>query len=332
MQPDEAGRAVKAAHDYLDRQLTPADLVAVASFATALRLDQDFTVDRTALGDAIDRLDGAGGQGFDEGTTSDTDGTPDNGTAFAADDTEFNIFNTDRRLDALRSLADALATIEQKKSVIYFSSGMNQSGTDNQVQLRRTIDRAVRANMSIYAADMRGLQALPPGGDGTQQSARGQSPFSGASVTNSFSHLATTQETLVSMAEDTGGRAFFDTNAFGKVFDKVVNDTSAYYVLGYSSTNAAARPVPRICGGSTQADYRSGYYAARFRAFDARRPTAAQDQMALSQHLRHDRLLPSRGEPVRAGLGRRAGYSAGGSRRTRRRRRSTCWASCATRV
>jgi VWFA-related protein len=290
MQPDESGRAVKAAHDYLSHQLTPADLVAVASFSTALRVDQDFTADASALATAVDRLGGAGGQGFDDGTTGDADGTPDNGTAFVADDTEFNIFNIDRRLDALRSLSDALAPIEQKKSVIYFSSGMNQSGTDNQVQLRRTIDRAVRANVSIYAADMRGLQALPPGGDATQQSARGQSLFSGATVTNQFSKLATTQETLVSMAEDTGGRAFFDSNAFGKVFDRVIEDTSAYYILGYSSTNPARDgKYRRIRVGLRRTDvkleYRAGYYAGRDFAHSTRDDREQQLEDQLSQDL-----------------------------------------------
>jgi VWFA-related protein len=286
MQPDETQRAVKAAHEYLDRQLTPADLVAVASFATALRVDQDFTADKPALGDALDRLGGAAGQGFEEGTTGDAEGTPDTGAAFVADDTEFNIFNTDRRLDALRSLADALGPIEQKKSVIYFSNGMNQSGTDNQVQLRRTIDRAVRANVSIYAADMRGLQALPPGGEATQQSARGQSPFSGATVTAGVSRLAATQDTLVSMAEDTGGRAFFDTNAFGKVFDRVLEDTSAYYVLGYSSTNPARdgkyRHISvRVRRADVKLEYRSGYYAARDFAHSTRedREQQLEDQL-----------------------------------------------------
>jgi len=290
MQPDEAGRAVKAAHDYVDRQLTPADLVAVASFATALRVDQDFTADASALGTAIDRLGGASGQGFDAGAAGDADGTPDTGTAFVADDTEFNIFNTDRRLEALRSLSDALAPIEQKKSVIYFSSGMNQSGTDNQVQLRRTIDRAVRANVSLYAADMRGLQALPPGGDATQQSARGQSPFSGATVTNAFGKLAATQDTLVSMAEDTGGRAFFDSNAFGKVFDRVIEDTAAYYVLGYSSTNPARDgKYRRIRVGLRRTDvkleYRAGYYAGRDFAHSTREDREQQLEDQLSQDL-----------------------------------------------
>ena len=287
MQPDEAQRAVGAARQYVDHQLTPADLVAVASFSTSLRLDQDFTVDKPSLTAALDRLAGAAGQGFEEGTTGDAEGTPDTGTAFVADDTEFNIFNTDRRLDALRSLSDALAPIEQKKSVIYFSSGMNQSGTDNQVQLRQTIDRAVRANVSIYAADMRGLQALPPGGDATTQSARGQSPFSGATVTNQFDQLAATQDTLVSMAEDTGGRAFFDTNGFGQVFDRVLQDTSAYYVLGYSSTNPARdgkyrRINVRVRRSDVKLEYRSGYYAGRDFLHSTREDREQQldDQMA----------------------------------------------------
>ena len=236
MQPEELGRAVKAAHGYVDNKLSPADLIAVASFATSLRVDQDFTADRVTLGKAIDAFSGANGQGFEEGTTGDPEGTADNGNAFTADDTEFNIFNTDRRLEALQTLSDSLSGIEQKKSVVYFSSGMNQSGTDNQVELRRTTDRLNRANVSLYAADMRGLQASVPGGEASSGSVRGQSAFSGASVSNQFSRLAATQDTLTTMAEDTGGRAFFDSNSFGEVFQRVVADTSAYYVLGYSST------------------------------------------------------------------------------------------------
>ncbi len=218
MQPEEAGRAMKAARDYVDRQLTPSDLVAVASFATDLRVEQDFTADRAALARTLDRLGGVNGQGFEAGTTGDAEGTADNGAAFTPDDTEFNMFNTDRRLDALQSLSDALAGIEQKKSVVYFSSGISQSGSDNQVELRRTIDRAVRANVSIYAADMRGLQAMVPGGEASQGSMRGVSPFSGAGVRSQFDALNASQDTLTTMAEDTGGRAFFDTNGFGDVF------------------------------------------------------------------------------------------------------------------
>jgi VWFA-related protein len=286
MQPEELTRAVKAAHDYVNDKLSPADLIAIASFSTDLNVDQDFTSDRETLNDAIDAYGGANAGGFDDGTTGDSDGTADNGNAFVADDTEFNIFSTDRRLDALQTLSDQLAGIEQKKSVIYFSSGMNQSGTDNQVQLRRTIDRANRANVSLYAADMRGLQALPPGGDATTGSIRGQSAFSGQSTRNQIDKLSTTQETLTTMAEDTGGRAFFDSNTFGQVFDKVVNDTSAYYVLGYSSSNPSRdgrfrRIKVKLKRNDYKLEYRSGYYAGRDFAHSTKddREQQLQDQL-----------------------------------------------------
>jgi VWFA-related protein len=286
MQPEEVQRAVKAAHGYVDQKLAPADLIAVASFSTALNVDQDFTSDRAQLARAIDAYGGVGAQGFDAGTTGDAEDTPDNGNAFTADDTEFNIFNTDRRLDALQTLADQLSGIEQKKSVIYFSSGMSQQGTDNQVQLRRTVDRANRANVSIYAADMRGLQAVVPGGDATQGSRRGTSTFSGDSTRNQFSSMAASQDTLSTMAEDTGGRAFFDSNSFAAVFDRVVNDTSAYYVLGYSSTNAARdgrfrRIKVRLKRTDLKLEYRSGYYAPRDFAHSTKddREQQLQDQL-----------------------------------------------------
>src|SRR5476649_1695629 len=268
MQPEEVQRAVTSAHDYIEKKLAPADMIAIASFSTSLQVVQDFTADRDQLTEAIDAFGGVNGAGFEDGGNGDPEDTSDNGNAFTADDTEFNLFNTDRRLDALQTLADQLSGIEQKKSVIYFSSGMSQSGTDNQVQLKRTVDRANRANVSIYAADMRGLQAMVPGGDATQGSRRGTSTFSGASTRNQFTSMASTQDTLTTMAEDTGGRAFFDANSFGQVFDKVVNDTSAYYVLGYSSTNPALdgrfrRIRVKLKRQDLKLEYRSGYYAPR---------------------------------------------------------------------
>jgi len=285
MQPEELQRAATAAHDYVERKLSPSDLIAVVSFSSSLNVDQDFTSDRETLSAAIDAYGGAAGQGFDAGATPDED-TSDNGAAFTADDTEFNIFSTDRRLTALQTLADELAGIEQKKSVIYFSSGMSQQGQDNQVELRRTVDRANRANMSIYAADMRGLQAVVPGGDASAGSMRGQSAFSGASTRNSFDRLSASQDTLTTMAEDTGGRAFFDSNGFGAVFDRVVNDTSAYYVLGYSSTNAARdgrfrRIKVRLKRNDLKLEYRSGYYAPRDFAHSTKddREEQLQDQL-----------------------------------------------------
>jgi len=139
MQPEELTRVVAAARTYTG-QLTPADLVAVVSLSTTWRVLQDFTADRARLDRVVGQLDPNGGLGFEEGSTGDADGTSDNGAAFTPDETEVNIFNTDRRLEALRALADALGGIEERKSVVYFSSGMSQTGLENRVQIRAVID------------------------------------------------------------------------------------------------------------------------------------------------------------------------------------------------
>jgi VWFA-related protein len=268
MQPEEIERAVQAGQKFVDKQMTPSDMVAVVSLATSLQVNQDLTSEHDLLDKALARLNPSSGGGFDAGATGDTEGTADTAQPFTPDDTEYNIFNTDRRLEALQSLADSLARIEQKKSVIYFSSGMDRTGIENQSQLRNAVNRAVRSNVAIYPMDMRGLQAIIPGGEAQQASLRGTSAYSGASVRNAFDSNFSTQETLVTLAADTGGRAFLDSNDFSAVFRKVQEDTSAYYVLGYKSSNPARdgrfrKITVKTSVPEVKIEFRKGYYAPR---------------------------------------------------------------------
>jgi VWFA-related protein len=266
MQPEETVRAFDSARDYIEKRMTPADTVAIVTLATTLHVIQDFTSDRDSLVTALDRLSGVEGMGYEEEAALDPDAVSD--TGFTADDSEFTIFNTDRRLDALKSLADAMASIEQKKSLIYFSSGMTQTGLDNRVAIRSVIDRAVKANLSIYAADMRGLQAMPAGGEASQASTRGNSAFSGRSMSNRFDQMAASQDALSTLSEDTGGMAFFQVNDFSGVFDRVIADTSAYYTIGFSSTDPRKdgrfrRVRIQLKRTDVKLEYRAGYYAPR---------------------------------------------------------------------
>jgi VWFA-related protein len=266
MEPDEIDHAVASAEHYLDAQMAPADLVSIVSLGSSLLVNQDFTTDRTLLKKQLDAFSTGAGQGFEEGTTSTTEGTPDTGQPFTADDTEYNIFNTDRRLEALRSVAEKLAYVQQKKSLIYFSSGMDRTGIENQSELRAAVNAAVRSNMAIYTMDMRGLQALVAGGEAQNASLRGVSAYSGQSTLNALNSNFTTQETLVTLASDTGGRAFLDSNDFSKIFTGVQQDTSTYYVLGYHSTNTARdgryrRIAVKSSLPGAKIDYRRGYYA-----------------------------------------------------------------------
>ena len=179
-----------------------------------------------------------------ETPAAETAATDEAGGATAAS-AEYDLFNNDARLRAIKTLADTLAPVEQKKAILYFSSGMARSGSDNQVELRTAISAAVRANVSLYPVDTRGLQAVVPGGDATRASAFGTGAFSGRGVRGQFDQLQASQETLQTLASDTGGSAFVDSNNFGEAFTQVIRDTSAYYLLGYSSTNDdEGRPLP----------------------------------------------------------------------------------------
>ena len=266
MEPDEIDRAVSSAERYVDTQMAPADLVSIVSLGSSLLVNQDFTADQALLKKQLNAFSAGSGQGFEEGTTGTTEGTPDTGQPFNADDTEYNIFNTDRRLEALRSVAEKLAHVQQKKSLIYFSSGMDRTGIENQSELRAAVNAAVRSNLAIYTMDMRGLQALVAGGEAQNASLRGVSAYSGQATLNALNSNFANQETLVTLASDTGGRAFLDSNDFSRIFKGVQQDTSTYYLLGYHSTNPARdgryrHIVVRSNLRDVKIDYRRGYYA-----------------------------------------------------------------------
>jgi VWFA-related protein len=266
MEPDEIDHAVTSAQRYVNTQMAPADLVSIVSLGSSLLVNQDFTTDHALLKKQLEQFSSGSGQGFQEGTTGTTEGTPDTGQSFTADDTEYNIFNTDRRLEALRSVAEKLSHVQQKKSLIYFSSGMDRTGIENQSELRAAVNAAVRSNLAIYTMDMRGLQALVAGGEAQNASLRGVSAYSGQSTINALNSNFTTQETLVTLASDTGGRAFLDSNDFSKIFKGVQQDTSTYYLLGYHSNNTARdgrfrHIVVKTNVPGVKIDYRRGYYA-----------------------------------------------------------------------
>ena len=268
MDPEQINRSVDAAKKFVDTKMQPADLMALVSLATNMRVDLDFTDDKTKLRAALAAFNSGQGQGFENGSTGSVEGAAETSGAFSADDTDFNTFNADRKLLALQSLMQALGKLPQKKSLIYFSNGISQSGADNQSALRATTAAAVKANVSIYSLDIRGLQAFPPGGEAQSASLHGQSAYSGQSVLNDLSGNAASQETLATLSSDTGGKAFFDSNDFGGVFSQVQKDSSAYYVLGFTSNNPLKdgrfrRLKVQVNRTDLKLDFRAGYYAGR---------------------------------------------------------------------
>jgi VWFA-related protein len=284
-------RTRNSALEFVTKKMSPSDLVAIMTNTSQLNVVQDFTADKDLLVQTIGKFQIGVGSDLatdgGDGTTGDEDGS-----AFQADESEFNIFNTDRKLSSLESAAKLLSALPEKKALLYFSSGISKQGVENQSQLRSTINTANRSNVSFYPIDARGLTALPPGGDATHSSQRGNSLFTGAAQTSQRAKLEDSQDTVVSLAVDTGGKAFLDDNDLAMGIVKAQNDVKSYYILGYNSTNdkedgkfrrVAIKMVNKDLSASAKLNYKSGYFAsktfAKFTSSD--RESQLQDALML---------------------------------------------------
>ncbi len=257
-------RMFAGAVKYLDQQMTPADLVAIMTFTSgAVRVKQDFTDDRTRLGDVIEML--ANGEDKDGDGVLDFE---DFSSAFGQNDAEFNVFNTDRKLAALQTAVGMLRPLPEQKALVLFTSRLVLSGTDNNAQMRATVNAAIRANVQMFPVDARGLVAQAPLGNATQRSPGGLSMFTGALAQQAMTRFQQSQDTLFSLARDTGGRAFVNYNDLSIGISQAAAAQISYYILGFYSRHTASdgkfrRVQVRLADTSLRADltYRQGYYA-----------------------------------------------------------------------
>ena len=276
-------RAKEAAEEWIRNKMTRADLVRIAAFGTRLKTVVEFTNDRDLLIQAVRRFQT--GEASELAAEGATEAETAEDSAFTADDTEFNVFNTDRKLAALEDLARSLAALPEKKAVVYFTAGVSRTGMDNEAQLHAAVNAAVRANVSFYPVDVRGLQAEPPGGAATVATVSGTGLFSGRTQAQQRQRSFDTQDTLEMLAADTGGRALFDSNDLVLGIERAQRDIQSYYILGYYSSDARRdgqfRRVEVKLAPAVQArlraklDYRRGYFAekdfAAFSSFDRER-------------------------------------------------------------
>ena len=268
MPPGDQLRSLVAAQKFIQTQMTPADLVSILRYSGgAVEVLQDFTDDRNRLSSIIETMVVGEDQAWEE--SPDDASTSDVGAAFGQDDSEFNIFNTDRQLAALETAAKMLGQLSEKKSLVYFASGLRLNALNNQAQLHATIDTAIRAGVSFWPIDARGLVAAAPLGDATVGSPGNAGMYTGASalaVTNNFQQ---SQDTLYALAGDTGGKALLDYNDLTKGIVEAQHAVSSYYILGYYTSNGVQDGKFRRVNISLEAklsanlDYRHGYYAGK---------------------------------------------------------------------
>jgi hypothetical protein len=160
-------------------------------------------------------------------------------------------------LSTVKNLADWLAGIHgRRKSVLLISEGVDfniwdmsgptgaasaDSGRrgDGLILISETQDAiaaATRANVNLYAVDPRGLYSM---GDEAMQISGlpTEAETLGLGVTALHDELRTSQDSLRALAEETGGFASLTSNDFTTAFQRIVDENSSYYVLGYYSTN-----------------------------------------------------------------------------------------------
>ena len=267
MRPDDQLRALTAAENFIRAQMTAADYVAILRYqGGSVDVLQDFTADRNHLLSILATMIVGEGQGTVE--NPDDASSADTGAAFGQDDGEFNVFNTDRQLSALQTAASMLGQLNEKKSLIYFASGLRLNGADNQAQLHATIDAAIRAGVSFWPIDARGLVARAPLGDASQGSPGNAGMYTGAAALAVNSNFQQSQDTLYALAGDTGGKALFDSNDLTKGITQAQDAISDYYILEYYTTNPALNGKFRrikvtVNVADAKLDFRQGYYAGK---------------------------------------------------------------------
>jgi VWFA-related protein len=221
----------------------------------------------------------------------------DSGNAdFIQDPLEFErTMRARQSMDMIRDLAEFMEGVRgRRKTMILVSEGLifniydpfSNSSSIVLDESRDAIAAATRANVSIYAIDPRGLFAAEdlilagnsPGADtlrlGVDLSSADEnvSPMDLRIGLQSLGdEFRISQQGLRALAERTGGFAAVNRNVFDDVFDRIVRENSAYYVLGYYSTNESRdgryREIEvRVRRPGLEVRFRDGYIAARGRA------------------------------------------------------------------
>ena len=159
-------------------------------------------------------------------------------------------------LDNLRRMADFLSNVRgRRKALVFFSEGIDYPVTDifsaaNATTVVRATEDAIaaaaRANVNFYTVDPRGLVGLTSEyielnksnselfNIGSRDARYGLQP-----QTALLDEMRLSQDSLRTLAEETGGLAVINANSFTTAFDRIVQANSTYYVIGYYPATTA---------------------------------------------------------------------------------------------
>lgn len=252
-----------AARRFVEDYVAPNDMVAVIHASGRSDASQEFTTNKDLMLAAIDRFQGMKLRSStlerldhyrmtQDYRCRERDGTGDGQVQQECDrlldqlDPQRAYFARSS-MDTLRNVSRLLDTVNgRRKAVLYFSEGIDYNtvdvmgevarfATDVLYSMRDAIGAATRSNVAYYAIDPRGLVGMSD--DEMGMDAPPQDPTLNLNPWNVRDEQRIAQNALRSLAEETGGFASVNSNDFATAFERVVRDSSNYYLLGYYPTN-----------------------------------------------------------------------------------------------
>jgi len=172
---------------------------------------------------------------------------------------------TELTLQAFQHLARYLSGIPARKNVVWFADSFPISFIPNekshapqhQQRVRQTSDMLTSAQVAIYPVSAHGLA-----GDPTFE----VTDMLGNTRESMLHNQSTSQIAAETIAQESGGRAFYNTNGLDTAMAKAIEEGSHYYTLAYSPTDTGTdgkyrRIEVRLSNRDYKLSYRRGYYA-----------------------------------------------------------------------
>jgi VWFA-related protein len=135
-----------------------------------------------------------------------------------------------RTISNLRGFIGLTSALPGRKVVFFISDGffLEQRRGDNFDKLQRITHAAAQNGVVIYSLDARGLGSGLPN---ASQAVMADS--SGTLARVNMGEVRASQDAMNALANDTGGRAFFNTNAMTNAVSTALKETSTYYLLAW---------------------------------------------------------------------------------------------------
>jgi VWFA-related protein len=281
-----SARVKIAAKQFIDRYLGANDVAAVVQTGGVKGSAQEFTSSHERLSRAVDRFMGQKERSATLEKIDDYNRMQSAGMTGSPRDTSEQIraYKARNTFIVLKNTADYLAGIRgRRKAVVFVSEGIdydiydqinNINATDVRSAGQDAIAAATRANVSFYAVDPRGLVGIDNGAE-IQSFPTDTSLGLGITALQRETQIA--QDSLRTIASETGGFAAVNSNDFRTSFARIIQDNSSYYILGYYSNDAKRdgqfRTVNvRVKPQGLQVRARKGYVAPKGRATPAGTP------------------------------------------------------------